>query len=94
MSAGSMRMRSPRLRVGRQAMGVAEPGPPGADAPGVGELRLSHLPGQVLANGRLGLAGEVVRRLGQHHLPDGHQLVQLVAGKVDMMRDPPSSCPD
>src|SRR6266536_1535618 len=78
------------VRVGGEAIRMPEPGilQVVADAPGVRELRLLHLARDVTAKRRFRLPGEVVTRLLQHSLPDGHQLVELVGGEVEVVRDP------
>src|SRR6516225_7174355 len=79
-----------QLRIRREAVRVAEPGAFElvADAPGVGEAWLPHPEGQVLPERLFRLVGEIVRGLVEHGPPDGHQLLQLVGGEVDVMSDP------
>ena len=71
-------------------MCVAEPGlfqliP---HAAGVGEPRLVHLQGQVVAECRFGGVGEIIRRLAEHPAPDGQQLIYTVGGEIEVVRDP------
>jgi hypothetical protein len=79
-----------QLRVGSQPVSMPEPGAFQlvSHAPGIGESRLFHPDGQVLAECRFRLAGKIVRRVVQHSAADGDQLIQLVGGKVKMVRDP------
>ena len=78
------------LGFGGQPVRVPEPGPLQlvADAAGVGEPRLPHAQGQVIAESHLGLGGKVIGRAVEHGPADGHQLIQLVRGEVEVMRDP------
>ncbi len=58
------------------------------DAAGVGEARLPHPAVEVVAQRRLGLAGQPVSHLAEHQLGDVGQLVQRVLGEVEVVGDP------
>ena len=77
-------------RVGGQAVRVPQPGALQlvADAAGVGEPRPPHLPGDVVAERRLGVLGEVIAGLLQHQPRDVRQLAHLVGREVEVVRDP------
>ena len=77
------------IRFGGEAVGMPEPGALKrvADAAGVGELRLRLLERQVIAERLPGLRRQVVRGLVKHQAPDRQQLVGLVGGEVEVMRD-------
>ena len=78
------------MRVGRQPVRVPEPGAVQfvTDAARVGEPRLVHPALQVAAQRCLRFGGQVVTGLLQHHLPDQHQLTELVVGEVEVVSDP------
>jgi len=58
-----------------------------ADAASVGEVGLSPSALDVVAEDRLGLGGQLITLLGEHPVADGHQVVHLELGEVEVMGD-------
>ena len=75
--------------LGEEAVGLAQPGAVDrvADAAAVGEPRPLHAPLEVLAERLLGALAEDVVLLVHHQVRDRHQLVDVVVGEVDVVRD-------
>jgi hypothetical protein len=77
------------LRIGGETIRVPKPGTfqlvP--DAAGVGEPGLPHLQRQMVAKCRLRFVRQVVGRPAQHQPSDREQLVDLVLGEVQVMRN-------